>query len=168
MIEIMIAIAVLVVIVSLAAPSMVGVLNRSNIKAAAAAFQDDMRRARYDSRTYNTSSVTLCSSKLNTKNSSLVCENSTKFVWGWLWFTGSSLLGKSLVLDDNNVQACTVPFSLQLSKGKVTIIDKDGASITPPHSITFIGGDDDCASIAGANSVVTLNQFGRTTIAHNL
>lgn len=166
--ELMIAIAILVVIAGLAAPAMKGVLDRSKIKTAASAFQDDIRSARYDSRTYNTSSVTFCSSKSNAKDRSLTCDNSVKFAWGWLWFTGNSLLGKSLVLGDNNVQACTVPFSLQITKGNVAILDKDGAAISPPLSVTFISADDNCASIANANSVVTIGQFGRTTVLHNL
>jgi len=179
LIEILISITVLAVLVSLAIPAMSSLMSRNQIKTAANQFQDNLRQVRYESRTRGNTPVILCAIKNSTRDNSLDCDASVGFKYGWLWFSGSELLGKTYI-DDNKVtiSISTTPTSsnskfasISFVKGRPTLIDTNSLSISIPYnqttpptpliypSLTFSDGD-------APKSIVIFDETGRTRVEH--
>ena len=156
MIEMMISIAVLAVLTAIAIPALGTLFSRNQTKAAAVLFRDDLRQARYESRTQSGSSITFCAA--NSDKTTLGCDTASGFEYGWLWYLGgtldsSSLLGESYSVNDNDVPvSVSANFSIELRKGNTLLS-------SPSPSITFGDASD-------RTSVITFDATGRTHLEH--
>lgn len=176
LIETLISITVLAVLVSLAIPAMSGLMSRNQVKTAANKFQDNLRQIRYESRSRGNTPITLCAIKNSTRDNTINCDANAGFKYGWLWYSGTELLGKTYI-DDNNVtiSVSTTPTSafskfavIDFRKGRPSLKDKNDASISAPYnqtapltypSLTFSANNE-------PKSIVIFDETGRTRVEH--
>lgn len=173
MIEVMISIAVLATLVALGMPALGNLFSRNYTRAAANDFMDDLRLARYESRTRSNSTITFCAIGSPVKNDSINCDTNEGYVHGWLWFTGSELLGKNYAVSDNDISVTPlINFRVELRRGQVTLWNKDDAATRSEIMIPYdVSGEATYPSISfndstGRRSIIVFDETGRTTVNH--
>lgn len=172
----MVSVAVLGVLAALAIPALGNLLSRNQARSVAISFQDDLRLARYDARSHSNSVVTFCSIASSVKNpTSINCGTAQGYTNGWLWYTGTTLLGKNYApLDAATGVTPTLNFLVEIAKNNTTLWNKDNPDrnsdeISIPYgpvgnptypSITF-------SDTSGTSSIVEFNETGRTSVKHH-
>ena len=174
LIEILISITVLAVLVSLAIPAMNGLMSRNQIKVAANQFQDNLRQIRYESRSRGNTIITLCAIKNSTRDNTRNCDANVGFKYGWLWYSGTELLGKTYI-DDNKVTISvgTTPTSgnskfasIDFRKGRPTLKDNADANILVPYASSLIYPSLTFSDDNKPKSIVIFDETGRTRVEH--
>lgn len=172
----MVSIAVLSVLTALAIPALGNLLSRNQARSVATSFQDDLRLARYEARSRTNSVVTFCSIASSVKDpTSINCSTAQGYVNGWLWYTGTTLLGKNYAPLDATISVTpNINFLVEIEKNTTSLWstdnpDRTNDGINIPYgpvgnltypSITF-------ADTSGRSSAVEFNETGRTTLKHN-
>jgi prepilin-type N-terminal cleavage/methylation domain-containing protein len=171
--EMMISIAVLSVLVSLAIPALGNLLNRNSTRSAATSFQDDLRLARYEARTHTKDTVTFCAIASSVKDTNINCSATEGYnANGWLWYAGTAgtdavLLGKNYAPLDSGVSVTpNFNFFIEIEKNKTTLRDVGSLSEIPIPSgatypsITFSG-------TSGPSASIVFDETGRTRLEFN-
>ena len=180
LIEIMVSIAIVGVLTAIAAPELARIINQNQTKAAAVLFQDNLKQARYDSKTRSNSTVVFCAVKasLGAKQSCVENNSKIRFSNGWQWFVdrnnnfqydeaaGDILLGNTYEVDLRELDIAVAASSNKIllnrvvfNNGEPTIVDPNGVSIAPVIEFTDANGR--------RSSTVTFDVTGRTTLRHN-
>ena len=176
LIEILISITVLAVLVSMAIPAMSGLMSRNQIKTAANQFQDSLRQIRYESRTRGNTIITLCAIKNSTRDNTINCDANIGFKYGWIWYSGTELLGKTYIDDDNvTISVGTSPTSanskfasIDFRKGRPTLKNSGGTNISVPYNSTapLIYPSLTFSADNAPTSIVIFDETGRTRVEH--
>lgn len=171
----MASITILAVLSTLAIPAMGNLYNRNQTKAAAILFQDNLRQARYESKTQSNASVTFCAVKMSyaRKTECVTNNNKRRFENGWQWFidinsngtyeksNGDIMLGNTYESHDNDIDILVsdriLNNSIRYTGGRSTILSSGSDPITPFVTFTDNKG--------GANTVY-FDQTGRSSIKH--
>lgn len=180
MIEIMVSLTVMAIISTIAIPAIGSIYDRNRTKTAAMLFQDDLRQARYESKTHSNSSVIFCAVKASyaRKTECVTNDNIKRFQNGWQWFVdidsdntysetnGDILLGNTYEADDNDLN---ILVSNKIENNTINytngtaFIEKANTStmeaITP--FVTF-------TNKSGGVSTVYFDDSGRSTLRHEL
>lgn len=171
MIEIMISIAVMVIVVGLAIPALSNLFSRNQTRAAANLFMDDLRQARYESRTRSNSTVSVCAIGSAVKDNTINYDTNEAYEHGWLWFTGTTLLGKNHAVSDGNVSVTPlINFRVELRRGQLALWNKDDVAtrseITIPYdvSVETTYPSISFSDTTGRTSMVVFDETGRTTV----
>jgi len=176
--EIMVSLTVIAILSGIAVPAIGGLLDRNRTKAAAIQFQDNLRQARYESKTHSTASITFCAleTSYSEKTKCIASNGKFRFQNGWQWFVdnngdgayttadGDRLLGNSYEADDNDI---TIEVSVRIlnnaityNNGKATILKANNSNVITPF-VTF-------TNKSGGTSTVYFDDTGRSTLEHVL
>ena len=172
MIEVMNSIAILAVIVAVGIPTLGNLYSRNHTRAMANMFHDDLRDARYDSRTRSNDIITFCAIASPVKNETINCSTTEGYVYGWLWFTGTTLLGKNYGVVDTGINVTpVVNFRVEMRKGQVPLWNRDVEPRTEIDIPFDLSGTPTFPAIAfsdnsGRRSIVEFDATGRTTVTH--
>ena len=167
----------LAILTSIAVPALGNLFSRSHTKSTATLFQDDLRQARYESRSRSNEIITFCAIASKVKNKLINCSTVQGYKYGWLWYTGTGsnaiLLGKNYAVSENSITVTPlINFLIEFQKTRVTLWDKDDAgtrSVIPvPYgtpattypSVTF-------SDSSNRSSVVVFDETGRTSLKHH-
>ena len=134
---------------------------------------DDLRQARYESRTRSNSVITFCAIGSAVRDDTINCDTNEGYEHGWLWFTGSTLLGKTYVANENTVSVSPlINFRVELIRGQLTLWNKDDTATRSEITIPYdVSGEATYPSISfsdttGRTSVVVFDETGRTSVNH--
>ena len=186
LIELMIAIAIAAILSTLAAPSLAGLLKHNKVKSAAILFQDNLRQARYESKTRSNSRVVFCAIQAGNTQKCVDSHSRVAFSNGWQWFVdepdnngnynsildaGEELLGNTFNVktDKITVKIRTVPFQRRIAKNRIIFRKGKPAILAPTsHVITPIVTFAEVTDIREAlwKSTVSFDKTGRSTLRH--
>lgn len=181
LIEVMVSVSVIAILSAVAAPTLANLLDRNRTKTVANLFQDNLRLARYDSKTRSNDIIVFCAVRSRNKERCVGNNNKTRFSNGWQWFIENDtppnyqynpatdvLLGNTFDSDPQGAShdisiEVTTPDSifrnrLIFNKGTASIINPRRNTITP--IITFTNRE-------GRTSSVSFDATGRSTLQHH-
>ncbi len=176
--EIMVSLTVIAILSGIAVPAIGGLLDRNRTKAAAIQFQDNLRQARYESKTHSIVSVTFCALQASSAQKTVCAtsDNVQEFKNGWQWFVdmdsdgiyeladGDQMLGNTYEADDNDLNILVSDAiennAIRYTNGK-GYIQKANNTTTITPSITF-------TNKKGGTSTIYFDLSGRSTMKHVL
>lgn len=178
--EIMVSLAVMAVLSTIAIPAISDIYDRNRTKTAAVLFQDNLRQARYESKIHTTASVSFCAVKADyaKKTTCVTNDNIVRFRNGWQWFVdingngvydladGDRLLGNTYESADNGLNivasARIENNTINYTNGKAHIQKANATDLDPiTPFVTF-------TNKSGGTSTVYFDLTGRSTLVHIL